>query len=124
MTSPAFWSSMCLAPPGLISVAGICPVPANKATFIFSRGYARFHDHFSEMAFGSDADHLSRVTPGDLPGPGAVELELSSFAKWALDGEPPVLTAAEGRAAVAVAEAADQAKQRGCGVSVAGHAPG
>jgi phthalate 4,5-cis-dihydrodiol dehydrogenase len=104
---------------GAISVAGICPVPVNEASFIFSRGYARFSDHFSELAFGSDADHLSRVTRADLPGPSAVELELSSFAKWVLADEPPVLAAAEGRAAVAVAEAAQEAEQQGVPVSVA-----
>jgi predicted dehydrogenase len=109
---------------GAISIAGMCPVAANEATFIFSRGYARFRDHFSELTFGPDADHLSQVSAGDLPGPGAVARELSSFAKWVLDDQPPLLTAAEGRAAVAVAEAADQAKQQGCGVSVARAAPG
>jgi phthalate 4,5-cis-dihydrodiol dehydrogenase len=108
---------------GAISVAGICPVPLSETTVIFSRGYARFRDHFSELASGSDADRLSRVTRGDLPGPGAVELELSSYARWALDDEPPVLTAAEGRAAVAVAEAAQEAEKQGIPVPVAEAVP-
>jgi phthalate 4,5-cis-dihydrodiol dehydrogenase len=103
---------------GVISVAAISPAPANEAAFVFTGGYARLSDHLSTLAFGGDADHLCRLAPGDLPGPNAVEVELGSFVRWVLNDEWPVLTAAEGRAAVAVAEAADQAKVRGCAVAV------
>ena len=59
-----------------------------------------------------------RLSVEDVPGPGAVEMELGSFVRWVLDDEPPVLTAAEGRAAVAVAEAADRAKASGQAVAL------
>jgi predicted dehydrogenase len=80
---------------------------------IFSRGFARLDSPWSYLEHGPDADRMTRLTVEEAPGPGAVEMELHSFARWVLHGDPPVLTAAEGRAAVAVAEAADNAKSTG-----------
>jgi predicted dehydrogenase len=86
--------------------------------FIFSRGFARLESPWGHLEYGPDADHMTRLSVEDAPGPGAVEMELRSFVRWVLDDEPPVLTAAEGRAAVAVAEAADRAKATGQAVAL------
>ncbi len=98
---------------GAISVSSLSPVHSTDVRLIFSRGFARLHSPWSYLEHGPDADRMTRLTVEQVPGPGAVEMELHSFARWVLHGDPPVLTAAEGRAAVAVAEAADRARLTG-----------
>ncbi|UCC67452.1 MAG: Gfo/Idh/MocA family oxidoreductase [Armatimonadota bacterium] len=98
---------------GAISVSSVSPVDSTDVRLIFSRGFACLDSPWSYLEHGPEADHMTRLTAEEAPGPGAVEMELRSFARWVLHDDPPVLTAAEGRAAVAVAEAADNAKSNG-----------
>jgi len=98
---------------GVISASSLSPIHSTDMRFILSRGFARLESPWSHLEYGPDADHMTRLSVEDAPGPGAVEMELRSFVHWVLDDEPPVLTAAEGRAAVAVAEGADRAKASG-----------
>jgi len=97
---------------GTICVAAVSPVPVNEATFLFSGGYARLRDHATILEYGSAEAQLSRIGYRDVPGPEAIECELTSFVNWVLRDATPVLTAAEGRAAVAVAETARMAQDR------------
>lgn len=103
---------------GVISASSLSPIHSTDMRFIFSRGFARLESPWSHLEYGPDADHMTRLSVEDAPGPGAVEMELGSFVRWVLDDEPPVLTGAEGRAAVAVAEAADRAKASGQAVAL------
>jgi predicted dehydrogenase len=96
-----------------LSSSSISPVPWREIVFLFTGGFARLDSPWSYLEFGRDGEHLSRVEPKEVPGPEAVEAELTSFTRWVLHGDSPVFTGREGRAAVAVAEAADRAKQSG-----------
>jgi predicted dehydrogenase len=80
---------------------------------VCSRGFARLDSPWTYLEYGPDGEHLARVTADEVEGPSGYELELESFARWILHGEAPVLTAAEGRAAVAVAEAIETAERTG-----------
>jgi len=99
--------------------SSISPVSWRELTFLFSRGFARLHSPWSYLEFGPDEQHLIRVEPQDVPGPDATESELASFTRWVLHDDPPVFAGREGRAAVMVAEAAQQAKERGGPVDIA-----
>ncbi len=99
--------------------SGISPVNWREMTFLFSNGFARLDSPWSYLEYGPEEAHLVRVEPDDLPGPEAVTLELTSFTRWALYDEAPVFTAGEGRAAVAVAEAAQQSEESGGWAEVA-----
>lgn len=103
---------------GTISSSGIAPVPSHAMEFLFSEGYARLEGPWGRMEYGRDAEHRTVIEADAFSGPSAVELELHSFVRWVLHEETPVLTGAEGRAAVAVAEAADRAKEAGAKVEV------
>jgi len=100
--------------------SGISPVLWREMTFLFSRGFARLDSPWSYLEYGPDEAHLARGQPNEIPGPDAVPMELGSFVRWVLDDEPPVLTAKEGRAAVAVAEAARRSEESGGWAEVAG----
>jgi len=103
---------------GVITVASVSPVPVNEAVFVLSQGYARLGDQASYLEFWAGPKQLARIESKNVSGPDAVECELRSFTGWVLHDEPPVLTGAEGRAAVAVAEAAQRARQTGGAVEV------
>jgi predicted dehydrogenase len=103
---------------GVLSTSSISPVSWREIVLLFSDGFARMDNPWGGLQYGADEQHLTKVEPGDLLGPGAVEAELRSFARWVLHDEPPVFTGAEGRAAVAVAEAAQRAKETGSAITV------
>ncbi len=100
--------------------SGISPVTWREMTFLFSNGFARLDSPWSYLEYGPDEAHLVRLHPDDIPGPAAVPMELGRFARWVLQDDPPVFTAGEGRAAVAVAEAARQSEESGGWAQVAG----
>ncbi len=102
----------------VISATSVAQMDLNEISVLFSNGYASTRDPYSQLGFGTDPDHHTVVKGDDLPSPGGVELELLSFVRWVLHGETPVMTAAEGRAAVAVAEAAWRAEETGGPVEV------
>jgi phthalate 4,5-cis-dihydrodiol dehydrogenase len=91
---------------GVISATSLATAPSHEMRFLFTEGYAKLEGPWGAMEYGRDADHRTLIAADAFPGPGAVELELTSFVSWVLRDEAPVLTGAEGRAAVAVAEAA------------------
>ena len=95
----------------VISVSALAAAPTRDMHFLFSRGYAVLDSPYTWLEYAAHGQEATRVEAQSLPYPDSTELELSSFVGWVLRNEPPVLTAAEGRAAVAVAEAADRAKQ-------------
>ena len=99
--------------------SGISPVTWREMAFLFSGGFARLDSPWSYLEYGPDEAQLARVEPGEGPGPNAVPMELGSFARWVLYDEAPVLTAREGRAAVAVADAAWESEKSGNWAEVA-----
>jgi myo-inositol 2-dehydrogenase/D-chiro-inositol 1-dehydrogenase len=103
-----------------ISVSGVAPIGVNEIAVLFSGGYAHTQDPYSQLGFGADREHCVVAKGDDLPSPGGVTLELSSFVRWVQHDEAPVMTAAEGRAAVVVAEAARRAEETGGPVEIAG----
>jgi len=105
---------------GVLTAASISPVQWRELTVLFSEGFVRLDNPWSYLEFGPDEKHLTRLEPKDLPGPDANEAELRSFARWALYDEPPVFTGREGRAAIAVAEAARRAEESGAAAEIAG----
>jgi predicted dehydrogenase len=94
-----------------LTVSGISPVGWRECVFLFQKGFVRLDSPWSYMQYGNAEDCLTRIEPDDLPAQNAVQTELRSFARWVLYEEPPVFTGKEGRAAVAVAEAAQQARE-------------
>ena len=104
---------------GSITVCGMAPVVSTDMGFILSDGYVKSEGSWGRLEFGRDPEHRTVLGPGECEGPGGVQMELASFVRWVQHGEAPVLTGAEGRAAVAVAEAADRAKETGAPVEVA-----
>jgi predicted dehydrogenase len=103
-----------------LTASSLSPVPWRELVFLFSGGLARMDSPWTYLEFGPDEQHLTRLEPREAPGPGAVEMELTSFVRWVSRGELPVFTAREGRAAVAVAEAAQRAQEMGRAVPVEG----
>ena len=108
---------------GAIAASGIAPVASHEMAFLCSEGYAKLEGPWGRMEYGRDADHRTVIEADQFGGPGGVEMELMSFVNWVRHDAPPVLTAAEGRAAVAVAEAADRARVEGA-VRVGGDGTG
>ena len=104
---------------GVLTTASICPVNWREFAFLLSKGFIRMDSPWSYLEYGDADDRMARLMAGDLPPQNAVETELASFTQWVLRDATPLLTAAEGRAAVAVAEAAQRAKERGGPVEVA-----
>jgi predicted dehydrogenase len=102
----------------VLTVSGISPVSWREFAFLFERGFVRLDSPWTYMEYGSAADRLTKIESGDLPAQNAVETELRSFARWVLHDEPPVFTGKEGRNAVAVAEAAQRAKETGAPAEV------
>jgi predicted dehydrogenase len=98
---------------GVISAASISPVHSTDMRFICSRGFARIDTPWTYLEYGPDPESMTRISAEDLSEPDPYTLELGSFARWVLHDEAPVLAAAEGRAAVAVAEAAEEAERTG-----------
>ena len=86
---------------------------------ICAKGFVRLDSPWTYFEFGREEETLERVEAESLPGPGAYEMELGSFVDWVLRDAEPVLTAREGRAAVAVAEATQKAEAGGGSAEVA-----
>jgi phthalate 4,5-cis-dihydrodiol dehydrogenase len=103
---------------GAISACGFTSLASREMTILFRQGYAKLEGPWGRMEYGRDPDHCTVIEADQFDGPGGVERELVSFADWVQHGTPPVLTAAEGRAAVAVAEAADRARAAGGSAAV------
>ncbi|MFB3881343.1 MAG: Gfo/Idh/MocA family protein [Armatimonadota bacterium] len=97
----------------LLTSSSVCPVNWREFAFLFERGFARLDSPHTYLEYGPAEGQMTRVEPKDLPEESAVATELGSFTRWVLYDEPPVFTAKEGRAAVAVAEAAQRAKETG-----------
>jgi len=103
-----------------LSVSSLAPVGSQEISVLFTRGYARWASDTGALEFGPDFESRTALGPNDLRAPDGVQVELASFVRWILHDETPVLTGAEGRAAVAVAEAADRAKETGAAVEIGG----
>ncbi|MCC6444912.1 MAG: Gfo/Idh/MocA family oxidoreductase [Armatimonadetes bacterium] len=58
------------------------------------------------------------VDPSEWPQEDGVHREIRSFLEWVLDGTPPIVTALDGRAAIAIVEAAYQSAATGRAVEV------
>jgi predicted dehydrogenase len=103
---------------GLLTTSSISPVNWREFAFLFEQGFARLDSPWTYLEYGQAENKMTRVASGDLPPENAVATDLRSFSRWVLYDEPPVFTAKEGRAAVAVAEAAQRAKETGGAVEV------
>jgi myo-inositol 2-dehydrogenase/D-chiro-inositol 1-dehydrogenase len=102
----------------LLTTSSISPVNWREFAFLFEQGFARLDSPWTYLEYGQAEDRMKRVEPADLPPENVVATELRSFARWVLHDEPPVFTAKEGRAAVAVAEAAQRARDTGAATDV------
>jgi len=102
----------------VLTASSLSRVHWRETVLLLSKGFARLDHSWSYLEYGDADDRLTRVEPRDLPPQNAFETELRSFARWVLYDEPPVFTAKEGRAAVAVAEAAQRAEETGGAVEV------
>lgn len=94
-------------------------VPAFTGMLIAERGTLQFDHGTGQLRYrtaGSGEAVEEIVTAQDREN-GYLK-ELRSFTAWVLDGRSPVLTAAEGRAAIVVAEAAYQSAATGQSVTV------
>lgn len=104
---------------GVLSVSSLAAVPTRNMQLLFSRGYALLDGPYTWLEYAHRDSEPTRVEAAGLSGRDATQAELSSFVGWVLRGECPLLTAAEGRAAVAVAEAAERARETGGPAEVA-----
>jgi predicted dehydrogenase len=104
---------------GLLTTSSISPLSWREFAFLFEQGFARLDSPHTYLDYGPADSQMTRLEPKDLPPANAVATELRSFARWVLYDEPPVFTAKEGRAAVAVAEAAHRAEETGNAVTIA-----
>jgi predicted dehydrogenase len=102
-----------------LTSSSVSPVHWGEFVVLFRGGLARLDSPWSYLEYGPSEDEMTRVKPDDLPGPGAVTRELTSFTRWVLYDETPPLTGREGRAAVAVAEAAQRSEESGQWAEVA-----
>ena len=102
----------------LLTTSSISPVSWREFAFLFEQGFARLDSPWTYLEYGPADNSMTRLEPKNLPPANAVATELRSFARWVLYDEPPVFTAKEGRAAVAVAETAQRAKDAGGAVEV------
>jgi myo-inositol 2-dehydrogenase/D-chiro-inositol 1-dehydrogenase len=83
------------------------PMSASFGTIVGERGALRYDHRTGEITYrrhGDEEAATETVTRSD--GENGYLRELRSFVEWVLDGTAPLLTAAEGRAAIQVAEAA------------------
>jgi predicted dehydrogenase len=96
---------------GVLAASSLAPVPWREIVILFSGGFARLDNPWGHLEYGAEEASMTRVEPKDVPGPGAVEAELASFARWVLYDEPPFFTGRDGRAAVAIAEALTRAEE-------------
>ncbi len=102
----------------VLSVAAIASSPMRRLYFLFSRGYAAMDSPWGHLEYAAEGGEPVRVEAESLPYPASTQLELTNFVAWILRDETPLLTGAEGRAAVAVAEAADLAREKGTAIAV------
>jgi predicted dehydrogenase len=101
-----------------IGTCGMTEAPSPGMHFLFQNGYAKMESAWGALEYGPSSEQRTVLPVDQLPSPSGVALELQSFTDWVLRGQNPVLTAAEGRAAVAVAEAAQRAKETGAAVEI------
>jgi predicted dehydrogenase len=103
---------------GVLTASSIAAASWREIVILFSGGFARLDSPWGHLDYGTDEASQTRVEPNDVPGPGAVAAELTSFARWVLYDEPPIFTGRDGRSAVAVAEALTRAEGTGRAVPV------
>lgn len=103
---------------GVLTASSLAPASWREIVILFSGGFARLDSPWGHLEYGADEANMTRIEPKDVPGPGAIEAELASFARWVLHDEPPFFTGRDGRAAVAVAEALTRAEETGRAVDV------
>src|SRR5688572_7062897 len=83
------------------------PMGASFGTVIGERGALRYDHRSGEITYRrSEEEQATTETVTRSDGENGYLRELRSFVEWVLDGKAPLLTAAEGRAAIQVVEAA------------------
>jgi predicted dehydrogenase len=93
------------------------PLGLSGGTIVGEQGSLRYTHGTGEIVYqrqGQDAAVTEQVKRSD--GENGYLRELRSFVQWVLDGTPPLLTAAEGRAAIQVAEGAYRSAATGAPV--------
>ena len=99
------------------------PIGASFGTIIGERGTLRYNHAAGEITYcrageGEQHEHPTTETVTRSDGENGYLRELRSFTEWVLDGKTPLLTAAEGRAAIQVAEAAYHSAATGQSVTI------
>ena len=95
------------------------PIGASGGTIVGERGALRYDHRTGEITYrpaGEEQPVTETVTRAD--GENGYLRELRSFVEWVLDGKEPLLTAQEGRAAIAVVEAAYRSAATGEAVAI------
>jgi myo-inositol 2-dehydrogenase/D-chiro-inositol 1-dehydrogenase len=95
------------------------PTDRAEGVILATQGTLRFDWRSGQLAYrrAGDAEETVETVTRDSGEDGYLR-ELRSFTTWVLDGTPPLLTAREGRAAIAVVEAAYRSAQTGQPVDV------
>jgi predicted dehydrogenase len=70
------------------------------------------------LLYRDDVAEPVRIEPDEKAAPDGVDREVASFVGWVLRDEQPIVTAADGRAAVELAEAAYRSIEEGCPVDL------
>jgi predicted dehydrogenase len=96
------------------------PIGASFGTIVGEQGTLRYNHGTGEITYQRQGEGQTPVTETvtGKDGENGYLRELRSFTEWVLDGTPPLLTAAEGRAAIQVAEAAYRSAETKCPVSI------
>ena len=99
------------------------PIGASFGTIIGERGTLRYNHAAGEITYcrageGEQHEQPTTETVTRSDGENGYLRELRSFTEWVLDGKAPLLTAAEGRAAIQVAEAAYHSAATGQSVTI------
>jgi UDP-N-acetylglucosamine 3-dehydrogenase len=96
------------------------PMSASFGTIVGERGTLRYDHGAGEITYRRAGEGEQSVTEklSRSDGENGYLRELRSFTEWVLDGTAPLLTAAEGRAAIQVAEAAYRSAATGQPVTI------
>ena len=96
------------------------PIGASFGTIVGERGTLRYNHSAGEITYrrSGEGEQLIAETVTRRDGENGYLRELRSFTEWVLDGKAPLLTAAEGRAAIQVAEAAYRSAATGQPVAI------
>ncbi len=96
------------------------PMSASFGTIVGQRGTLRYNHGAGEITYRrvGDGEESITETVTRSDGENGYLRELRSFTEWVLDGKAPLLTAAEGRAAIQVAEAAYRSASTGQPVTI------